>query len=160
MEQEIAEKELEQRKMKVGVILGDLTEIMELLTPGAAREYLMADDEEREQLYKRLDRCIISVAEMLSQRFDNSIVNYVRDKRDELVNSSWKIDVAEHYRRPVVEGKEEQLQIMWEIARETNDIVKSYEQYSANPSSHHRVQTVVRVSEMEPGSLMFYNFKY
>jgi hypothetical protein len=108
---------------KYTTIKDDLNEMKILLKRG------MVESEEQEQLFKRLDRAIVSITDLvrlIKTGEDHSIIEFLTNQRQELVESSWIIDVAEHYHRPLKDAKLNQLNVMWSIVFEMERLLEFY----------------------------------
>jgi ribosomal protein L16 Arg81 hydroxylase len=100
----------------------DIREMKALLQQGVIGE-------EQEQLFKRLDRAIVSLVELvkpIERGDDNSVTDLLTEKRQDLVESSWIIDVAEHYHRPMEEAKVNQLKVMGGIMLDLEGLLEFY----------------------------------
>jgi hypothetical protein len=101
----------------------DIREMKALLKQGVSGE-------EQEQLFKRLDRAIVSLAELVKPvergEDDSSVTDLLTEKRQDLMESSWIIDVAEHYHRPMQEAKVNQLKVMGGIMLDLEGLLEFY----------------------------------
>jgi hypothetical protein len=114
-------------KAKYTSIKDDLGDMKMLLKQGLLP---VEGGEEQEQLFKRLDRAIVLLADLVKPieetGEDKSITKFLTDQRQELVESSWIIDVAEHYHTPIKDAKLNQLKVIYRIVFEMDRLLEFY----------------------------------